>query len=252
MPAIWEDHFGFVQSTGSAFVIGEWGGPFSGKDQVWMSALSAYLKSKDATDQFFWCLNPNSGDTGGLLADDWATPQTGKLNLLADLVSSPTKFSVNAQGQVCLNGASGPAASASPSSPAQASPSSPAKASASPSSPAKASPSPSSPAMASASPTPASPAQPSASASPAAVQPTQAPAGGFTFLSGSSAWWMAVTIPGSTSVQVDCGNGQGLMPMTAGWASYMWTFSSTNGSPCKSAVQFVVNGGAAQSVTAPW
>ncbi|ELR12201.1 glycoside hydrolase family protein [Acanthamoeba castellanii str. Neff] len=233
MPAIWEDHWGFIPAaTGRAFVIGEWGGPFSGKDQVWMDALVAYLKSKDSTDQFFWCLNPNSGDTGGLLQNDWASPETGKLALLANLVSAPTKFSVNAQGQVCLNGATGPAQpSASPAAPSQpsASPAAPAQPSASP----------------------AAPAQPSASASPAA-QTTHAPVGSVTFQSGSSAWWMAVSIPGSTSAKVDCGNGQGLADMTPGWATGLWTFSPANGTPCKSTLQFVINGAAAQSVTAPW
>jgi len=50
----------------------------------------AYLKSNDITDNFFWCVNPNSGDTGGLLLDDWVSPDTNKLSLLAKLVESPT------------------------------------------------------------------------------------------------------------------------------------------------------------------
>ena len=73
-----------------------------------------------------------------------------------------------------------------------------------------------------------------------------------TWYSGSSVWWMAVTIPGSTSVKIDCGNGQGFVDMTPGWASNMWTFSSGNGQACKSNVQFIVNGGSAQSSTAPF
>ena len=73
-----------------------------------------------------------------------------------------------------------------------------------------------------------------------------------TWYSGTSAWWLAVTIPGSTSVEVDCGNGQGFANMTPGWAANMWTFSSSNGQPCKASVQFIVNGGSALSVTAPY
>jgi len=269
MPAIWEDHWGFIPAaTGRAFVIGEWGGPFSGKDQVWMEALVAYLKTKDATDQFFWCLNPNSGDTGGLLKNDWSSPESGKLALLANLVSAPTKFSVNAQGLVCLNGATGPAQPSASASPAAAKPSassSPAapKPSAS-SSPAAAKPSASSsPAAAkpSASSSPAA-AKPSASSSPAAPKPSasSSPAtppsppntSDFTFFAGTSAWWLAVTIPGSTSASLDCGNGQGLVEMTPAWLPNMWTFASTNGQACKSTLTFVVNGGAPQTVTAPW
>ena len=30
----------------------------------------------------FWALNPNSGDTGGLLKDDWVSVNQAKYNLL--------------------------------------------------------------------------------------------------------------------------------------------------------------------------
>jgi hypothetical protein len=52
---------------GSAVVIGEWGGHYTGSNQAWLEAMATYLLAKGMTDQFFWCLNPNSGDTGGLL-----------------------------------------------------------------------------------------------------------------------------------------------------------------------------------------
>lgn len=63
---------------------------------------------------------------------------------------------------------------------------------------------------------------------------------------------MAVTIPGSTSVQLNCGNGQGIVNLTPGWNPYMWVFSSSNGQPCSNTLLFYVNGGAVQYVTAPW
>jgi hypothetical protein len=63
---------------------------------------------------------------------------------------------------------------------------------------------------------------------------------------------MAVTIPGSESVSIDCGNGQGLVVMTPAWLPHMWTFTSTNGHACKSSLTFVVNGGAPQTITSPW
>ena len=43
------------------------------------------------TDAFFWCVNPDSGDTGGLLNNDWMTPDNNKLALLQKLVPNPTK-----------------------------------------------------------------------------------------------------------------------------------------------------------------
>ena len=48
-------------------MIGEWGGFLSGSSAVWLNAFASYLSNKSMTDTFFWCLNPNSGDTGGLL-----------------------------------------------------------------------------------------------------------------------------------------------------------------------------------------
>lgn len=91
MPRIWDKHFGFIRILkNSAIVTGEWGGSTAGKNGVWLNAYMSYLKSNDITDNFFWCVNPNSGDTGGLLLNDWVTPDTNKLSLLAKLVESPT------------------------------------------------------------------------------------------------------------------------------------------------------------------
>lgn len=73
-----------------------------------------------------------------------------------------------------------------------------------------------------------------------------------TWYSGSSPWWLAVTIQGSNSVEIDCGNGQGYVSMTPGWAQYMWAFSSSNGQACRSTVSFIVNGGATVTVQAPY
>ena len=91
MPPIWDAHFGFIKGLSiSAVVTGEWGGSTSGQNGVWLKAFISYLKSKDMTDNFFWCVNPNSGDTGGLLDNDWITPDINKLNLLASLVPNPS------------------------------------------------------------------------------------------------------------------------------------------------------------------
>jgi endoglucanase len=43
----------------------------------------------------FWCLNPNSGDTGGLLANNWTTVNAAKMALLrtdlAPLIGTPLR-----------------------------------------------------------------------------------------------------------------------------------------------------------------
>ena len=44
------------------------------------------------TDSFFWCINPNSGDTGGLLLGDWVTPDATKLAIVNSALPDPTNI----------------------------------------------------------------------------------------------------------------------------------------------------------------
>ena len=115
MPNIWNLHFGFVEGkTGRAMVIGEWGGHYTGKDKTWQNALADYMienclqvesfvpfatsQRTLSQDNFYWCLNPNSGDTGGLLKDDWITINTAKAALIARIQPNPSQLSKNADG----------------------------------------------------------------------------------------------------------------------------------------------------------
>lgn len=102
MPAIWEAHFGFVpNATGQAIVIGEWGGRFEGKQQKWNLKFAQWLK-ETKIDHAFWCLNPESQDTGGLFQADWKTPINEKLDLLREVTPNPTVFSPTADGKICI------------------------------------------------------------------------------------------------------------------------------------------------------
>lgn len=70
MPEIWDEHFGHLKGR-YAIVVGEFGGTHQGQDQIWQDYLISYLRNKGQKDFFYWAMNPNSGDTGGLLEDDW-------------------------------------------------------------------------------------------------------------------------------------------------------------------------------------
>ncbi|USX17815.1 cellulase family glycosylhydrolase [Oxalobacteraceae bacterium OTU3REALA1] len=88
MPAIWDTHFGqFAKDY--PVVLGEAGGKYghggSPKDKIWQDALVDYLKPRGMTGLFYWSWNPNSGDTGGILQDDWTTVWPDKLALLQRL-----------------------------------------------------------------------------------------------------------------------------------------------------------------------
>ena len=88
MPDIWTEQWGFIpNATGLPLVIGEWGGTLKGKDEYWAYAFMDYLK-ENKIGSFYWCLNPSSSDTGGILDTDWKTPMTQKLDILSHVRST--------------------------------------------------------------------------------------------------------------------------------------------------------------------
>ena len=87
MPAIWDTHFGRLAQNGYAMVPGEFGGTMGGKDATWQYAFADYIVARNMAGYFYWCLNPNSGDTGGVLQNDWQTPVQSKVDLLNNLKS---------------------------------------------------------------------------------------------------------------------------------------------------------------------
>ncbi|HMG22251.1 MAG TPA: cellulase family glycosylhydrolase, partial [Kofleriaceae bacterium] len=91
MPAIWDTLYGHLVGQGFTVVAGEFGGHYttsstpSQNDKLWQDSYVSYMISKGTTSSFYWCLNPNSGDTGGTLLDDWLTWNNDKLTLLQRL-----------------------------------------------------------------------------------------------------------------------------------------------------------------------
>ena len=74
MPALWDKFWGYLSKQGIAPVmIGEFGSKLqTTSDQQWFQTITGYIK-QNSLNWTFWSLNPDSGDTGGLLADDWIT-----------------------------------------------------------------------------------------------------------------------------------------------------------------------------------
>lgn len=88
MAAIWDRRFGQFLAAGHAVIIGEFGGKYGEgdpRDVPWQDALVDYLLGKGVSSAFYWAWNPNSGDTGGILDDDWITVREDKLALLKRL-----------------------------------------------------------------------------------------------------------------------------------------------------------------------
>lgn len=110
MYQVWDDHWGFIHFENIAPIyIGEMGGhfgldgagvlnkPHRVTETQWMTELVRYIGGARAAlaapaggkmSWAWWSYNPNSGDTGGLVRDDWVTPQQPKLNLLAPLLGA--------------------------------------------------------------------------------------------------------------------------------------------------------------------
>ena len=92
MPAIWAKNWGYLFDSNTAPVwVGEFGTTLaSTTDQTWLKALVTYLRPTstyggDSYQWTFWSWNPDSGDTGGILNDDWTTVNTVKDAYLASI-----------------------------------------------------------------------------------------------------------------------------------------------------------------------
>ena len=80
---VWEPNWLYIHNNNiSPLLIGEWGGFMDGgNNQKWMEALRDEIADLKL-HHTFWVINPNSGDTGGLLESDWVTWDEDKYNLL--------------------------------------------------------------------------------------------------------------------------------------------------------------------------
>jgi endoglucanase len=85
LPPLWHQQWGYLVQEGIAPVwIGEFGGRSMGTDTegVWQRSLVTYLKENHIS-YAYWAWNPNSGDTGGILEDDWQTVNRVKMDILS-------------------------------------------------------------------------------------------------------------------------------------------------------------------------
>ena len=84
----WYDNWFFIQDTGMApLLMGEWGGFLDeehdkdGKNRAWMTYLRDFM-IENRIHHTFWCFNENSGDTGGLVYDNFGTWDEVKYNFV--------------------------------------------------------------------------------------------------------------------------------------------------------------------------
>ncbi len=97
LAGVWDAHFGYIFKNNTApLLLGEFGSKLkTTADEQWLRKLANYIDGDfdlDGTKDLpagskgiswtFWCFNPNSGDTGGILKDDWTTVDENKLGYI--------------------------------------------------------------------------------------------------------------------------------------------------------------------------
>ena len=86
MKDCWHDNWFYIYEKNIApLLIGEWGGFMREPNLTWMTYMRQLIK-KYHLNHTFWCLNANSGDTGGLLLDDFTTWDTEKYNFVKEVL----------------------------------------------------------------------------------------------------------------------------------------------------------------------
>jgi endoglucanase len=91
LPGVWDHEWGYLAENNIAPVLlGEFGTKLqTTSDKQWLAAMVSYLQ-RTGISFAYWDYNPNSGDTGGLVADDWRTPETAKLTALKPILGTQT------------------------------------------------------------------------------------------------------------------------------------------------------------------
>ncbi|MCW1956995.1 MAG: cellulase family glycosylhydrolase [Mycobacterium sp.] len=100
LPNVFRNAWGYIYEQNIAPIwVGEFGTKLQDpKDVVWFEAITSYLSGDfdnngtvdipNGTEDMswsYWSWNPNSGDTGGILADDWRTVNTAKMSYLTPI-----------------------------------------------------------------------------------------------------------------------------------------------------------------------
>lgn len=94
MDDYWYDSWLYIDDQEIApLLIGEWGGFMTGDNLTWMTYMRQLI-GEYHLNHTFWCFNANSGDTGGLVKDDFTTWDDEKYTFVSEVLwkNSDGKF----------------------------------------------------------------------------------------------------------------------------------------------------------------
>jgi len=101
LPSVFENAWGYIYADDIAPIyLGEFGTKRTDpKDIIWYEAITSYLSGDfdnngtidiaagdEGISWTYWSWNPNSGDTGGILGDDWRTVNQNKVTYLKPIM----------------------------------------------------------------------------------------------------------------------------------------------------------------------
>ena len=82
----WHDAWLYIDEEEIApLLIGEWGGFMTGDNLTWMTYMRQLI-AEYHLNHTFWCFNANSGDTGGLVLDDFVTWDEDKYEFVREVL----------------------------------------------------------------------------------------------------------------------------------------------------------------------
>ncbi len=82
----WHDAWLYIDEEQIApLLIGEWGGFMTGDNLTWMTYMRQLI-AEYHLNHTFWCFNANSGDTGGLVLDDFVTWDEDKYEFVREVL----------------------------------------------------------------------------------------------------------------------------------------------------------------------
>lgn len=86
MDDCWHDNWFYIYEDETApLLIGEWGGFMTEPNITWMTYMKQLIL-ENRLNHTFWCFNANSGDTGGMVLDDFTTWDEEKYNFVKDVL----------------------------------------------------------------------------------------------------------------------------------------------------------------------
>ncbi|MER7273922.1 cellulase family glycosylhydrolase [Dactylosporangium sp. NPDC000244] len=92
LPDVWDHFWGYLYKQNVApILVGEFGSTLANPlDTQWMTKLMAYMGTGTNGMSFtYWSWNPDSGDTGGIVGDDWNTVNQAKMNIIGPYLNPP-------------------------------------------------------------------------------------------------------------------------------------------------------------------